>query len=364
LSSTTFDRTAIAEAQPDKGLETEGLLVDVEVARRPSLVSAAFMVDPGHRLALFGPSGAGKTTLLELVAGLLRPDRGLIRLNGRVLTSTSPPRQAVPLAERRVGLLRQPAGLFPHLTVEENAAYGSGGPIGGEGRALLEELGLDRHRQALPVALSGGQCQRVAVARVLLSRFEVLLLDEPFNGLDAAIRSRVNQSVHDRAAARRAPVVLVTHDLPEAQAFAHRLGIMDDGRLLQVGEAHDVVAAPATRRVAELVGYRGFVPTTLPGRDGLVCIHPQRIRLGAHPEHGMVLSGIVSALRPSGVGFEAEVIVNTADRIVCAMPGSSGEPGLDAGGPGPAMADVGRVGEVGRSITITVLDPPHVPKEG
>ena len=118
----------------------------------------------------------------------------------------------------------------------------------------------------------------------MLSTFEILLLDEPFTGLDAAVRTRVSECVVRRTEELRAPVVLVTHDLPEAQAFAHRLGIMDGGQLLQIGDSHSVVARPATRRVAQLVGYRGFVPAGAVGAgEGLVCVHPTRYASGPAP---------------------------------------------------------------------------------
>ena len=122
----------------------QGLVLDVEVSRHPHVVAATFAVGPTERLALFGPSGAGKTTVLEVLAGITRPDRGEVRLNGRMLTSARS-KLNVPLAERRVGLLRQPPGLFPHLSVEENVTYGTGGVLSEAGRALLEDLGLAEH---------------------------------------------------------------------------------------------------------------------------------------------------------------------------------------------------------------------------
>lgn len=352
LATSARDGRAAAPAPP---ADHEGLSVDLEVSRRPHRVAASFRVPAHERLALFGPSGAGKTTVLEVVAGITRPDVGEVRLNGRVLTRAKP-RHSVALAERRVGLLRQPAGLFPHLSVEENVTYGTGGVLADGGRALLADLGLDDHRRALPGSLSGGQRQRAAIARVVLSDFEVLLLDEPFNGLDAAVRTRVGECVVRRSEERRAPVVLVTHDLPEAQAFAHRLGIMDEGRLLQVGDAHSVVARPATRRVAELVGYRGFVPAPAVGAgEGLVCVHPQQVRLGARPDRGVAMTGTVIALRPSGVGFEAELLVAGAHRVWCALHVPQAGPGA-SGHRAPGADDL----VPGAELTVTALDPPRV----
>jgi ABC-type sulfate/molybdate transport systems ATPase subunit len=346
-------------AAPECPDDHAGLVVDMEVSRHPHAVAAAFAVAPAERLALFGPSGAGKTTVLEVLAGITRPQKGEVHLNGRVLTSARP-RVHVPLAERRVGLLRQPAGLFPHLSVEQNVTYGTRGALSEDGDALLEDLGLVEYRHDLPGNLSGGQRQRTAIVRAVLSAFDVLLLDEPFTGLDAAVRTTVSECVVRRNEERRAPVVLVTHDLPEAQAFAHRLGIMDGGRLLQVGDSHSVVARPASRRVAELVGYRGFVPASVVGAgEGLVCIHPHQVRLGARPERGVVMTGIVAALRPSGVGFEAEMVIGGAHTIFCGL--HLPQAHTDAAGPGRPPGPWQLV--PGADLTVTVLDPPRVPEE-
>ncbi len=344
---------------PEVARDHEGLTVDIAVSRHPHTVAAAFAVAPTERLALYGPSGAGKTTVLEVLAGITRPDTGEVRLNGRVLTCARP-KLNIPLAERRVGLLRQPPGLFPHLSVEENVTYGTGGVLSEDGHALLEVLGLAEHRGDLPGNLSGGQRQRAAIARAVLSAFEMLLLDEPFTGLDAAVRTRVSECVISRTEALRSPVVLVTHDLPEAQAFAHRLGIVDGGRLLQIGDSHTVVARPATRRVAQLVGYRGFVPAGAVGAgEGLVCVHPHQVRLGARPERGVVLTGTVAALRPSGVGFEAEMVIGGVHTVFCGLrlPQSHAEdPAHRHPSPGELVP--------GAQLTVTVLDPPRVPEPG
>jgi len=351
LATSTRNNAAFDETAADH----EGLVVDIEVSRHPHAVSAAFGVAPTERLALFGPSGAGKTTVLEVLAGITPPDKGEVHLNGRTLTSVSQ-RLHVPLAERRVGLLRQPPGLFPHLSVNENVTYGTKGVLSEDGRALLEDLGLDDHGRDLPANLSGGQRQRAAIARAVLSTFELLLLDEPFTGLDAGVRTRVSECVIRRTEALRAPVVLVTHDLPEAQAFAHRLGIMDGGRLLQIGDSHSVVARPASRRVAQLVGYRGFVPAAdLGAGDGLICVHPHQIRLGARPELGVVMTGTVVALRPSGVGFEAELVVGGAHTVFCGLH----LPQARADTSGRRPPDPGEL-VPGTPLTVTVLEPPRV----
>jgi molybdate transport system ATP-binding protein len=162
---------------------------DVEVDRRDFCVRAELRIRPGERLALFGPSGAGKTTLLEVIAGLVRPRRALITLAGRVLTSTAPPLAAVPPWRRRVGLLRQDPGLFPHLSVRANLGYGPAADrSGAELTQLAGVLGIGNLLAAMPARLSGGQAHRVALGRLLLARCDALLLDEPYAGLDSGLR--------------------------------------------------------------------------------------------------------------------------------------------------------------------------------
>jgi ABC-type sulfate/molybdate transport systems ATPase subunit len=295
------------------------LNADVEVDRRDFTVRASIAVPPSGRLALFGPSGAGKTTILEVIAGLAAPRRGRIVLGERVLTSTSPPVRAVPPWKRRVGLLRQDPALFPHLSVRANLAYG-----GTAGEPELAEmagvLGLGGLLSAMPARLSGGQGHRVALGRLLLAPCDALLLDEPFTGLDASLRRGLTDLVAGLVTARGVPAVLVAHELADAQAFADRLAVLDRGELLQDGPPDEVVLRPASRRAAELVGYLGFVPVQgLPEGAGLAGIHPERTLPGAHPDHGVVLTGTVSTRRPAGAGWEADVRV-AGTVITCRLP--------------------------------------------
>ena len=291
------------------------LNADVEVDRRDFTVRAAIEVPPGERLALFGPSGAGKTTVLEAIAGLVTPRRGRIVLGGRVLTSTESPVRAVPPWQRRVGLLRQDPGLFPHLSVRANLSYGRPVPEP-ELAELADLLGVGDLLAVMPARLSGGQQHRVALGRLLLAHCDALLLDEPYTGLDASLRRALTDLVVSLVVARHVPGVLVTHELADAQAFADRLAILDRGQLLQVGAPDEVVLRPASRRVAELVGYLGFVPAP----DGLTAgIHPERTLAGAQPGRGLVLTGAVMAARPAGAGWEVDVAV-AETVITCRLP--------------------------------------------
>jgi molybdate transport system ATP-binding protein len=346
---------------------------DVEVDRRDFTVRAAVRVAPGERLALFGPSGAGKSTILEAIAGLARPRRARIVLNDRMLTSTAPPVRAVPPWRRRIGLLRQDPGLFPHLSVRDNLAYApAAGRWGAELADLAGVLGLGGLLSAMPARLSGGQAHRVALGRLLLAHCDALLLDEPYTGLDAGLRRTLTDLVAGLVAERRVPAMLVAHELPDAQAFADRLAVLDRGCLLQVGAPDEVVLRPASRRVAELVGYLGFVPvrdlpglgpvpggagdTSRMGGDGngrvagsaagghaVAGIHPERVAAGARPGSGLVLTGAVRACRPAGAGWEADLRVGDVT-ITCRLPEK------------PATAD----GE----LVVTALDPPYFGADG
>ena len=209
-----------------------------------------------------GPSGAGKTTLLEAIAGLVQPRRGLIELAGRVLTSTAPPvvRAAALAAPGRAaapGSGAVPAPVGPGQPVLRAVRAAGRDP---SSSSLAEVLGIEGLLSAMPARLSGGQAHRVALGRLLLAHCDTLLLDEPYTGLDASLRRTLTDLVGSLVAERSVPAVLVTHELADAQAFADRLAVLDRGELLQVGAPNEVVLRPASRRVAELVGYLGFVP--------------------------------------------------------------------------------------------------------
>jgi ABC-type sulfate/molybdate transport systems ATPase subunit len=312
---------------------------DVEVDRREFTVRVALQVAPGERLALFGPSGAGKTTLLEAVAGLVQPRRGRISLGDRVLTSTAPPLRAVPPWQRRVGLLRQDPGLFPHLSVRDNLCYARSAPRSeAELSSLVSVLGIDGLLTAMPARLSGGQAHRVALGRLLLAQCDTLLLDEPYTGLDASLRRSLTDLVSSLVAERSVPSILVTHELADAQAFADWLAVLDRGEVLQIGAPNEVVLRPASRRVAELIGYLGFVPSG----DVVVGVHPERVIAGAFGDQGLVLTGTVTACRPAGAGWEADLRVGEAV-ITCRLQDRPRATG---------------------ALVITVLDPPYFGSDG
>ncbi len=319
---------------------------DVAVDRREFTVRARLRVAPGERLALFGPSGAGKTTLLEAIAGLVPLRRGRISLAGRVLTCADPP-VALPPWQRRVGLLRQDPGLFPHLSVRDNLCYAPSASAA-ELAALASVLGIEGLLEAMPALLSVGQAHRVALGRLLLAHCDALLLDEPYTGLDASLRRTLTELVSALVVQRSVPAVLVAHELADAQAFADRLAVLDRGEILQEGAADEVVLRPASRRVAELVGYLGFVPVDAPAVPAgaapvMAGVHPERVTGGAFGDRGLVLAGVVGASRPAGAGWEADLRVGEAT-VACRLPDRPPPPGS--------------------RFAVTVLDPPYFGLDG
>jgi hypothetical protein len=266
----------------------------------------------------------------------------------------------VPPWQRRVGLLRQDPALFPHLSVRQNLAYA---PAPGTGRAeiarIAERLGIGGMLDDRPARLSGGQAHRVALGRLLASRCDALLLDEPYTGLDASLRRDLTELVRELVAARQVPSVLVAHELEAAQAFADRMAVLDGGEILQLAAPAEVVAAPAARRVAELVGYRSFVPLPssggVTGAAGVVAgVHPDRVVAGRQPGRGVVLAGPVRSCRPSGAGWEASV--EAAGTLV---PVRLPEPPRPPGPAGPAGPAAGE-----QDFVFTVLDPPCFGPDG
>ena len=220
--------------------------LDFALPLRPFRLELALAVGR-ETVALVGPSGAGKTSILRAVAGLARPERGRIALDGRVLFDAAA-RIDRPPEERRVGYVFQEYALFPHMTVRQNVAY-AGGKRAAE---TLDRLGITALAQAYPGELSGGERQRVGLARALARDPGVLLLDEPMSALDTHTRAGVRAELRRTLDHLDLPVLLVTHDFQDAAVLADRVGVLVDGRLLQVGTPGELVAAPVRRLRGEL----------------------------------------------------------------------------------------------------------------
>ena len=233
-------------------------------------IDVELTVEHGECLALAGPSGAGKTSVLRVAAGLLRPEHGRVEANGETWLDTErgidlPPEQ------RRAGYVFQHYALFPHLSAWQNVAY----PVGGlkpERRAraigLLERFGLADRADARPHTLSGGERQRVAVARALAREPDVLLLDEPLSALDARTRAAAARELGGVLRESEAPTLLVTHDFAEAAQLGDRVGIVDQGRIVQLGTASELAAAPRSAFVADFTGAVVLTGVASPGPQG------------------------------------------------------------------------------------------------
>ncbi len=257
----------------------------------------------GKILALLGPSGCGKTTTLRLLAGFESPDAGEIEIAGRVVAGGAArggTRGAdIPPEKRRVGMVFQDYALFAHLTVAQNVAYGLKGIVRGKKREarvaeVLALAHLDGLEDRMPHELSGGQQQRVALARALAPEPAVVLLDEPFSNLDAALRVEVRSEMREILTAAGATAIFVTHDQAEALSFADEVAVMFEGKVVQVAPPEDLYHRPATRAVAEFVGEANFVPGT--AEDGRL-----RCALGTVPACGSCAGAVEAMLRPEAL---------------------------------------------------------------
>jgi molybdate transport system ATP-binding protein len=288
------------------------LRVDVERRfRRGPTITAAFDVGlaGGRTLVLFGPSGAGKTTVLRCLAGLDRPDGGLIEFRDEVWFDAGRA-VSVPPQRRLVGYLPQGLALFPHLDVRANIAFGIDGGSGSDRAARVDELlrllhleGLERRR---PGQLSGGQQQRVALARALARGPRLLLLDEPLSALDAPTRDELRGDLRRLLVATGVPAIVVTHDRTEALVLGDSVAVMVDGAVRQIGPTLDVFDHPADETVARIVGVETVQSATvLDSADGLV-----RLRVG---EADLVAVGEWSVGAQVLVSIRAEDVVVVDD---------------------------------------------------
>ena len=213
-------------------------------------------------VALVGPSGAGKTTVLRAVAGLVRPERGTVSCGDEIWLDTAAGIDRA-AEERAVGFVFQEYALFPHLSVRRNVRFA------GDGDGLLERFGIAHLAEVRPGELSGGERQRVALARALARRPKVLLLDEPLAALDAHTRAHVREELRSLLSEIGLPALLVTHDYADAAALADRVGVLVDGRLVQMGTPGELIAAPASPFVADFTGGNLLRGTARTRPDGL-----------------------------------------------------------------------------------------------
>jgi len=220
-----------------------------------------FSLASGRIACLLGPSGCGKTTLLRCIAGFEEIAAGEIRLHGEIVSQAA---YRLPPEKRRIGMVFQDYALFPHLSVEENVAFGLGRQPQQDAhlrvRQLLATVGLAGQGDKFPHELSGGQQQRVALARALAPRPELILLDEPFSNLDVGLRERLSLEVREILKREGSTAILVTHDQNEAFAMADEIGIMHEGKIQQWDVPYNLYHRPANRFVADFIGQGVLLP--------------------------------------------------------------------------------------------------------
>ncbi len=317
-------------------------LVFERVSRRFGAHAAVHEVSLGVRagevLCLLGPSGCGKTTLLRIAAGIERQDAGRVLIDG---IEVAGPERVLPPEERNVGLVFQDYALFPHLTILDNVRFGLSGRPSAEARetalSALQSVGLAQLAGSYPHRLSGGEQQRAALARALVPQPRVLLMDEPFSGLDTRLRDRVRDETMALLRARGATAVVVTHDPEEALRIGDRIALMRDGRIVQLGSPEDLYQRPvdleAARFFCETNEFAARVEAgtvvTPVGSYPLGSQQPE----GARPE-GPVVAGVrphdllVRADVPGAEGVAATVIgrhfLGGADHLDLAVQGVEG----------------------------------------
>ncbi|HEY0766856.1 MAG TPA: ABC transporter ATP-binding protein [Steroidobacteraceae bacterium] len=333
--------------------------VTKQYAGVPVVNDVSLDIGDGEFFVLLGPSGSGKSTLLRAIAGLSGVDHGRIALHGRDVTH-------VAARKRGVGLVFQNYALFGHMTVAENIEFAlrvrhmRGRARRQRRQELLRLVALDGLDERLPAQLSGGQQQRVAVARALAHKPEVLLLDEPFGALDLKIREELRRTIRQVQRELGITTVLVTHDQEEAFAMADRIGIMNLGRLLEMGAPHDLYSRPATRFVATFLGAANLI---------LARRTPDGIQIGANtvaaPEHspGVHENEVVAVVRPEEVEVAASrdalkagyLASGVVDEVVFSGALESLRVRLEDGAQAPLLAHAD--GDAGACLQVTRTQP-------
>ncbi len=323
-------------------------------------------VDSGEYMVVLGPCGSGKTLLLETIAGLHTLESGSVCLGGEDVTDLPP-------EKRRVGLVYQQYALFPHLSIVDNIAYGLRylKLSRAERRERVEEMLDLLHIRALadratPMGLSGGEAQKVALARALAIRPRVLLLDEPFSSLDQRARERIMDVLPVIAREQNVPVIHVTHDYTEAAALAHSIAVVRHGRIAQIGTPEEVFRRPRTRFVAEFLGVtnllpahpvrtegdtacvrvggllvRAPLPAGVPATPGSVnggppplalCVRPEEIRIRPADAAGVnVFPGRIRELSDQGFHVRARIALDGAEVIAFVAPSHAELRGITVG---------------------------------
>src|SRR6202521_2588148 len=284
----------------------------------PAVDDVSFSVGAGEIVALLGPSGCGKTTTLRCVAGLEHPSAGVIRIGGAMVSAPAEG-VLVPPRARNVGMVFQSYAVWPHMTVEQNVAYPlrqrrtSRAEIERRTAEALKLVGLSEFAERPVVSLSGGQMQRVALARRLVYEPALLLLDEPPSNLDANLRLRLRDDLRRIIKRTGVTALYVTHDQAEAAVLGDRVGVMRDGKLLQIGPPTEIYNRPADLFVARFTGASNLFSGRVLARHGEfgTIEAPSGHRLGAWlPPRVAAGAAVKIAVRPENVRFASDGGVN------------------------------------------------------
>jgi ABC-type Fe3+/spermidine/putrescine transport system ATPase subunit len=246
---------AVSAGQQLPAIEIRG--VHKAFGQHQALTGVDLSVAPGEFVSILGPSGCGKTTLLNIVAGLIAPDAGEVRIAGRTVSGRD---VNLPPEKRALGMVFQDYALWPHMRVRDQVAFpmrmrhGNGDTVQAKANRLLLHAGLAGQGDKLPSELSGGQQQRVGLARALASAPVALLLDEPLSNLDAQLREHMRDELQSVCRQAEVACLYVTHDQTEALALSDRIAVMSHGRILQDGAPQELFSRPGSERVANIVG--------------------------------------------------------------------------------------------------------------
>ena len=242
--------------------------IAIHYASKTIVEDVSFELEEGEIGCLLGPSGCGKTTLLRTIAGFEQPAHGTIQLRGNEVANVS---YSMPPEQRRVGMVFQDYALFPHLSIEQNIAFGLTQHDKQERQQrvdyLLELIELSHTKARYPHQLSGGQQQRIALARALAPKPDILLLDEPFSNLDVELREQLAHDVRNLIKAEGVTAILVTHDQQEAFATSDRIALLNDGKLVQWGTAYELYNHPNSLFTAEFIGQGSLISGAVETND-------------------------------------------------------------------------------------------------
>ena len=322
----------------DTLLRVEGL--EKSFGGKKILKGLNFEVRKGEFVTLLGPSGCGKTTTLRIIAGLLDADCGRVLLDGRDITHVVP-------EKRSVNTVFQNYALFPHMNVEQNISYGL--RMRGEKketwrekvREMLKIVQMEGHEKRMPAQLSGGQCQRIAIARALVLRPELLLLDEPLGALDLKLRRQMQVELKEIQKNLGVAFVYITHDQEEALNMSDRIAVMNEGEFVQVGTPEEIYEHPAGRFVAGFIGQTNMLDCKIasagentvleyagdrfparndlsdaqPGAAACLCLRQEKISFSKEKGENAYLTGTLMEKRYAGGSMRAFIRLNGGDEI-------------------------------------------------